>query len=316
MASHVLPTTPPPRMLSPSSSSSPKLPERTPRPSFSVRTSLSTSSLSPHAAGSFAAPFSGLETRPASLAPRSPSPSPSRAKRSVVTMGLRRRIPSVLTVEKRSGKPFNKFDHSPPDLDSYYFQHRIVFLTAPLLPTTIEMIMQELLFLAYEDLEQPIYMYINSTGTMEDDYCFGREREAFVILDHMRCLGPPVFTLCVGHAWGEAALILASGVKGHRTALPSSTIMIREPMDEFEGQASNVEGDRKELQLIKQAMVEVFAERTGKTKQQIETDIRRPKYFSASEAVEYGLIDKVLSNARVEIGKGAVAKGQPVTSGI
>ncbi|KAG5539998.1 hypothetical protein RHGRI_020287 [Rhododendron griersonianum] len=316
MASHFLPTTPPPRMLSPSSSSSPKLPERTPRPSFSLGASLSTSSLSAHAAGSFAAPFSGLETRPASLAPHSPSPSPSRAKRSVVTMGLRRRIPSVPTVVKRSGKPFNKFEHSPPDLDSYYFQYRIVFLTAPLLPTTIEMIMQELLFLAYEDLEQPIHMYINSTGTVEEDYCFGREHEAFAILDHMRCLGPPVFTLCVGHAWGEAALILASGVKGHRTALPSSTIMIREPMDEIGGQASNVEGYRKELQLIKQAMVEVFAERTGKTKEQIETDIRRPKYFSASEAVEYGLIDKVLSNARVEIGKGAVAKGTPSTSGI
>lgn len=181
------------------------------------------------------------------------------------------------------------------------------------------MILQELLYLAYEDTEQPVYMYINSTGTMMGDYKLGHEREALVILDNMSWLGPPIFTLCVGHAWGEAALILASGKKGHRTALPSSTIMIREPLDRFQGQASVVETNRNEMKILKEDLVEALTQCTGHTKEKIETDIRRPKYFSASEAVEYGLIDKVLVSERAKKGRALVAEmesGKPATSGV
>ncbi|CAD5195564.1 unnamed protein product [Musa acuminata subsp. malaccensis] len=107
----------------------------------------------------------------------------------------------------------------------------------------------------------------------------------------------PIFTLCVGNGWGEAALLLAAGSKGNRAALPSSsTIMIKQPIARFQGQASDVDLARKEIKNVKAELVAMYSKHIGKTPEQIEEDIRHPKYFSPSEAVEYGIIDKVLYN--------------------
>ncbi|KAI5655789.1 hypothetical protein M9H77_32976 [Catharanthus roseus] len=285
MASHLFPVTrmkqlPP--MSSRSSASS----------SSSVRASLSTSFFSPSVAGSVSADFSGHRIRPASLNPYKPSG--SRAKRGVLTMVI----------------PFSRgsaWEQPPPDLASYLYKNRIVYLGMSLVPSVTELILAEFLYLQYEDEEKPIYLYINSTGTTKDGEKLGYETEAFAIYDVMRYVKPPIFTLCVGNAWGEAALLLAAGAKGNRSALPSSTIMIRQPIGRFQGQATDVDLMRKEVKNVKEELVKLYAKHMGKTTEQIEADIRRPKYFSPSEAVEYGIIDKVLYNERGSEDRGVVS---------
>ncbi|CAM6094341.1 unnamed protein product [Calypogeia fissa] len=217
----------------------------------------------------------------------------SGARRGVVTMVI----------------PFQRGDATqqpPPDLPSYLFKNRIVFLGMSLVPSVTELIMAELLYLQYEDPEKPIYMYINSTGTTKDGEKLGYETEAFAIYDTMRYVKPPIFTLCVGNAWGEAALLLAAGSKGNRAALPSSTIMIKQPIAQFRGQATDIDIARKEVRNIKTELVTLYARHLGHSAEEIEEDIRRPKYFSPEEAIEYGIIDKVLYSEKGQE-KGLVA---------
>ncbi|CAJ1943242.1 unnamed protein product [Sphenostylis stenocarpa] len=135
----------------------------------------------------------------------------------------------------------------------------------------------------------------------------GYETEAFAIYDVMRYVKPPIFTLCVGNAWGEAALLLASGAKGNRSALPSSTIMIRQPIARFQGQATDVNLARREVNNVKTELVKLYAKHMEKSPEQIEADIQRPKYFSPREAVEYGIIDKVIYNDRGSEDRGVVS---------
>ncbi|XP_020581958.1 ATP-dependent Clp protease proteolytic subunit-related protein 4, chloroplastic [Phalaenopsis equestris] len=240
------------------------------------------SSTVPFVAGSVSADFTGHKIRVPSLRL---SPSRRGGKRGVVTMVI----------------PFlrgNAWEQPPPDLASYLYKNRIVFLGMSLVPSVTELMLAEFLYLQYEDEQKPIYLYINSTGTTKGGEKLGYETEAFAIYDVMRYVKPPIFTLCVGNAWGEAALLLASGAKGNRAALPSSTIMIKQPIARFQGQATDVDLARKEIKNIKAELVALYAKHIGKSPEQIEEDIRRPKYFSPSEAVEYGIIDKVLYNER------------------
>nr|KJB51774.1 hypothetical protein B456_008G231300 [Gossypium raimondii] len=270
------------RMLSPPTSARIANPTRTltSPPSTSLRASLSTNFLSPFpTVGSVSGDFSGLKLRPDSLYPASLCR--SKPKRGVVTMVI----------------PFSRgsaWEQPPPDLASYLYKNRIVYLGMSLVPSVTELILAEFLYLQYEDEQKPIYLYINSTGTTKGGEKLGYETEAFAIYDVMGYVKPPIFTLCVGNAWGEAALLLAAGATGNRSALPSSTIMIRQPIARFQGQATDVDLARKEVKNVKTELVKLYAKHMGKSTEQIEEDIRRPKYFSPSEAVEYGIIDKVL----------------------
>lgn len=206
--------------------------------------------------------------------------------------------------------PFTRgsaLDQPPPDLPSYLFKNRIVYLGMSLVPSVTELILAEFLYLQYDDAEKPIYLYINSTGTTKGGEKLGYETEAFAIYDVMGYVKSPIFTLCVGNAWGEAALLLAAGAKGNRSALPSSTIMIKQPIARFQGQATDIDLARKEVKNVKAELVKLFAKHIGKSPEEIEADIRRPKYFSPSEAVEYGIIDKVLYNERSSEDRGVVA---------
>ncbi|KAJ9707024.1 hypothetical protein PVL29_002142 [Vitis rotundifolia] len=151
----------------------------------------------------------------------------------------------------------------------------------------------------------------------------GYETKAFAIYDVMGYVKSQIFILCVGNAWGEAALLLAAGAKGNRSALPSSTIMIKhssdfnmekpcppinlQPIARFQGQATDIDLARKEVKNVKAELVKLYAKHMGKSPEQIEADIRRPKYFSPSEAVEYGIIDNVLYNERSSEDRGVVA---------
>lgn len=182
---------------------------------------------------------------------------------------------------------------SPPDLPSYIFKERIVYLGMTLVPSVTELILAELLYLQYEDSLKPIYLYINSTGTSKEGQKYGYDTEAFAIYDTIRYVTPPVHTVAVGTAWGEAAMLLAAGEKGHRAALPSASIMIKQPINAFRGQASELEIQRKEIRNTKKQTLELLARSTGKSVRDLENDINRPKYFNPWEAAKYGLIDQV-----------------------
>ncbi|KAM1050227.1 hypothetical protein TB2_031528 [Malus domestica] len=257
-----------------------------------TRASLSTSFLSPFAGNSLSSDFSGHKLRPSFLNPASSHG--SKPKRGVVTM--------VIPFQRGSA-----WEQPPPDLASYLYKNRIVYLGMSLVPSVTELILAEFLYLQYEDDTKPIYLYINSTGTTKGGEKLGYETEAFAIYDVMRYVKPPIFTLCVGNAWGEAALLLAAGAKGNRSALPSSTIMMKQPIARFQGQATDIELARKEVRNVKDELVKLFAKHVGKSTEQIEADIRRPKYFSPSEAVDYGIIDKVLYNERSTEDRGVVS---------
>lgn len=183
---------------------------------------------------------------------------------------------------------------TPPDLPSFIFKERIVYLGMTLVPSVTELILAELLYLQYEDNLKPIYLYINSTGSSKDGQKYGYDTEAFAIYDTIKYVTPPVHTVAVGTAWGEAAMLLASGEKGHRAALPSASIMIKQPINAFRGQASELEIQRKEIRNTKRQTLEILGRGTGKNVKELEDDMNRPKYFNPWEAVEYGLIDQVL----------------------
>lgn len=259
---------------------------------YSLRASLPTNFVAPFVGGSVSGELSGQKIRPESLNPVYFSY--SHGKRGVVTMVI----------------PFSRgsaWEQPPPDLASYLYKNRIVYLGMSLVPSVTELILAEFLYLQYEDEKKPIYLYVNSTGTTKGGEKLGYETEAFAIYDVMRYVKPPIFTLCVGNAWGEAALLLAAGAKGNRSALPSSTIMIKQPIARFQGQATDVDLARKEVKNVKAELVKLYSKHIGKSPEQIEEDIRRPKYFSPSEAVEYGIIDKVLYNERGSEDRGVVS---------
>lgn len=206
--------------------------------------------------------------------------------------------------------PFQRgsaWEQPPPDLASYLFKSRIVYLGMSLVPAVTELIMAELLYLQYDDPEKPVYMYINSTGTTKDGEKLGYETEAFAVYDTMQYVKPPIFTLCIGNAWGEASLLLAAGAKGNRASLPSSTIMIKQPISQVRGQATDIDLARKEIRKVKNDMVDLYARHTGHPKDKIEQDMRRPKYFSPQEAIEYGIIDKVIHSDKGTEDRGVVA---------
>uniref|UniRef100_J3KYP3 ATP-dependent Clp protease proteolytic subunit n=2 Tax=Oryza brachyantha TaxID=4533 RepID=J3KYP3_ORYBR len=196
----------------------------------------------------------------------------------------------------------------PPDLASFLYKNRIVYLGMCLVPSVTELMLAEFLYLQYDDAEKPIYLYINSTGTTKNGEKLGYETEAFAIYDAMRYVKVPIFTLCVGNAWGEAALLLAAGAKGNRAALPSSTIMIKQPIGRFQGQATDVDIARKEIRNVKIEMIKLLSRHIGKSAAEIAQDIKRPKYFSPSEAVDYGIIDKVLYNEKSQEDGGVVSE--------
>ncbi|KAF5816294.1 putative endopeptidase Clp [Helianthus annuus] len=288
MASHFFPTTRLPSIPN-SRNTRPVTASLSSYPSSysSIKPSLSTNFISPYIGNSVSSDFSGHKIRPASL-------NPSSRKRAGVTMVI----------------PFSRgsaWEQPPPDLASYLYKNRIVYLGMSLVPSVTELILAEFLYLQYEDDKKPIYLYVNSTGTTKGGEKLGYETEAFAIYDVMRYVKPPIFTLCVGNAWGEAALLLAAGAKGNRSALPSSTIMIKQPIARFQGQATDVEIMRREIKNVKTELVKLYSKHIGKTEEQIEEDIRRPKYFSPSEAVEYGIIDKVIYNERGSQDRGVLS---------
>ncbi|CAM9479253.1 unnamed protein product [Chrysoparadoxa australica] len=186
----------------------------------------------------------------------------------------------------------------PPDLPSLLLHNRIVYLGMPLVPAVTELIVAELLYLNYESSSK-VMMYVNTPGTSTPDgRSLGFETEAFAIADCMKYVKPPVYTVGVGQAFGLGAMLLASGDKGNRAALPNASIMLHQPRSQARGQASDIAIKAKEVLANRKIATDMLAKACGKTFDEVERDSSRTFYMSPDEAVDYGLIDKVFKNSK------------------
>jgi ATP-dependent Clp protease protease subunit len=172
------------------------------------------------------------------------------------------------------------------DIFSRLLMDRIVFLGAPINDDVANIIIAQLLFLEADNQERDVYLYLNSPG--------GIVSAGLAIYDTIQFMKAPVNTICMGMAASMGAFLLACGRKGKRSALPHARIMIHQPSGGAQGSAADIEIQAKEVLYLRQKLNELFAKHTGRQLSQIEQDIDRDRYMSAEEAVEYGIIDKVI----------------------
>ena len=174
------------------------------------------------------------------------------------------------------------------DIYSRLLKERVIFLVGGVNDHTANLIVAQMLFLESENPDKDIAFYINSPG--------GSVYAGMAVYDTMRFIKPDVSTLCVGLAASMGALLLSSGAKGKRFALPNSRIMIHQPSGGTQGQASDIQIQAREILNLRQRLNEVLAENTGQPISRIEIDTERDNFMSPPDAVAYGLIDKMLSS--------------------
>ncbi len=172
------------------------------------------------------------------------------------------------------------------DIYSRLLKDRIIMLCGEIDDTLSNSIVAQLLFLAAEDSEKDIYLYINSPG--------GSISAGMAIYDTMNLIQPKVSTICIGMAASMAAFLLASGEKGKRFALPNSEIMIHQPLGGAQGQATEIQIAAKHIIRIRERMNRILSEKTGKPYEVIELDTERDNYMFAEEALAYGIIDSIM----------------------
>ena len=172
------------------------------------------------------------------------------------------------------------------DIYSRLLKDRIIFLGTPVNDVVANSIIAQMLFLAAEDPEKDISLYINSPG--------GSITAGMAIYDTMQFIKPDVSTICVGMAASMGAFLLTAGVKGKRFALPNSEVMIHQPLGGAEGQASDIEIRAKRIIKMRDHLNKILADRSCQPLERIEKDTDRDYFMSAYEAAEYGLVDKVL----------------------
>ncbi|MDK2920894.1 MAG: ATP-dependent Clp protease, protease subunit [Desulfonauticus sp.] len=187
-------------------------------------------------------------------------------------------IPMVIETTGRGERAY--------DIFSRLLKDRIILLGTPIDDRVANLICAQLLFLESENPEKEISFYINSPG--------GSVTAGLAIYDTMQYISAPVATVCIGQAASMAAILLAAGEKGMRYALPHSRILIHQPMGGFQGQATDIDIQAREIIRLKSILNEILAKHTGADIKKVEKDTDRDFYMGAEEAVEYGLIDKVL----------------------
>ncbi len=186
-------------------------------------------------------------------------------------------VPMVVEQTARGERPY--------DIYSRLLKDRIIFIGSAIDDILANLVVAQLLFLEAEDSEKDIYIYINSPG--------GIVTSGLAIYDTMQFVKSDVATTCIGQAASMAAVILAGGTASKRAALPNSRIMIHQPWGGVQGQVTDIEIQTKELQRVKQRIIEIMADHTGQTKKKIREDTERNFFMPAEEAKDYGLIDKV-----------------------
>ncbi|WP_307727562.1 ATP-dependent Clp endopeptidase proteolytic subunit ClpP [Massilia sp. ST3] len=174
------------------------------------------------------------------------------------------------------------------DIYSRLLKERVIFLVGPVNDQMANLIVAQLLFLESENPDKDISLYINSPG--------GSVSAGLAIFDTMNFIKPDVSTLCTGLAASMGAFLLAAGAKGKRFSLPNSRIMIHQPSGGSQGMASDIEIQAKEILYLRERLARIMAENTGQSVEQIHKDTDRDRFMSGEEAVEYGMIDRVLTN--------------------
>ena len=192
-------------------------------------------------------------------------------------------MPLIPMVIERTARGEREFD-----IYSRLLNERIIFLGTPIDDTIANLVCAQLLFLESEDPEKDINLYINSPG--------GQIYSGLAIYDTMRFVKPDIQTMCVGVAMSMGSLLLAGGTKGKRAALPNSRILIHQPSAGFEGQSTDIEIHAREILAIRARTDQIYAECTGNSEEQVRADMERDRFFTADQAKEYGLIDRVLDS--------------------
>lgn len=179
------------------------------------------------------------------------------------------------------------------DIFSRLLKERVIFLTGQVEDQMANLIVAQLLFLESESPEKDIFIYINSPG--------GSVTAGMAIYDTMQFIKPNISTVCVGQAASMGAFLLSGGAKGKRYCLPNARVMIHQPLGGFQGQASDFEIHAKEILSIKEKLNRLLAEHTGQEFDKVANDTDRDNFLSAEEAVEYGLVDAVMTNRDVSV---------------
>ena len=187
-------------------------------------------------------------------------------------------IPMVVETSGRGERAY--------DIYSRLLKERVVFLVGEVNDHTANLIVAQMLFLESENPDKDIHFYINSPG--------GSISAGMAIYDTMQFIKPQVSTLCIGMAASMGAFLLQAGAKDKRFALPNSTVMIHQPLGGFRGQASDIEIHAKYILSLRERLYTLMALHTGRTVEEIARDSERDNFLTAQEAVEYGLVDKVL----------------------
>lgn len=176
------------------------------------------------------------------------------------------------------------------DIYSRLLKDRIIFLGTAIDDTVANLVIAQLLFLEAEDPDKDISVYINSPG--------GSISAGMAIFDTMQYIRSDVSTICVGMAASMGAFLLAAGQKGKRFALPNAEVMIHQPLGGMQGQATDIEIHARRLIAMKESLNRILAERTGQKLEKIQKDVERDYFMTAKEAMEYGIIDEVISHPK------------------
>ncbi|HZT14396.1 MAG TPA: ATP-dependent Clp endopeptidase proteolytic subunit ClpP [Gaiellaceae bacterium] len=197
-------------------------------------------------------------------------------------------IPMVVEQTSRGERAF--------DIYSRLLAERIIFLGTPIDDQIANLVIAQLIHLESEDPDKDVYMYINSPG--------GSVYAGLAVYDTMQYIKPDVNTTCVGIAMSMGSLLLAGGAKGKRMALPNSRILIHQVSGGFQGQGTDIEIQAREVIGLKRRLEEIYANHTGKAQEEISRDMERDFFMSPQEAVDYGIIDTVITHreaARTEV---------------
>jgi ATP-dependent Clp protease protease subunit len=194
-----------------------------------------------------------------------------------------RAMPLVPMVIERTSRGEREFD-----IYSRLLNERIIFLGTPIDDMIANLVVAQLLHLESEDPDKDVSLYINSPG--------GSIYAGLAIYDTMQFIRPDVSTMCVGVAMSMGSLLLAGGTKGKRFALPNSRMLIHQPSAGFEGQATDIELHAQEILKTRRRIDEIYARHTGQSEEQVHVDMERDRFFKAPQAVEYGLIDRVIDH--------------------
>jgi ATP-dependent Clp protease protease subunit len=197
-------------------------------------------------------------------------------------------IPTVLEATARGERAY--------DLYSRLLRERIVFLGSPIDDAVANLVVGQLLYLAGEDGDKEISLYVNSPG--------GDMVALFGILDTMDFIGAPVSTICIGQAASAAAVVLAAGEKGRRFVLPNARVLLHQPHGGAQGQSTDIEIQVREMVEMRDRMVDVLVEATGQERDRLVRDLDRDYILRGDDAVAYGVVDEVLNPRRLRVATG------------